>query len=115
MKIVQLPFYLNFDLRSPLKVDSEICRSSLKMGDGTMCGLFMVREKVEELLFLIRNMKKRFVIRDRESLNAIPEIPESLRNIETLVLRSRTWNSMNYSNFLEIVNIVIAINSYFIE
>lgn len=60
----------------------------------------MVPEKVEELLFLIRNMKKRFAIWDRVSLNSIPEVPESLRKTEILVLGSGSWKSLNYGIFL---------------
>ena len=33
----------------------------------------MVREKVEEVLFLIQNYQKQFVIRNPESLNSMPE------------------------------------------
>lgn len=50
-----------------------------------MYGLFTVR-KVEELLFLARNMKKWVVIHDQDSLNSITEISESLRNVEILAL-----------------------------
>ena len=34
----------------------------------------MVRQKVKEVLFLIRNIQKRFAIRDPESLNSIPDV-----------------------------------------
>ena len=50
-----------------------------------MYGLFTVR-KVEELLFLARNMKKWVVSHDQDSLNSITEISESLRNVEILAL-----------------------------